>query len=143
MNITVLKGESTDLLKCDEPNADPFYVVVPKDSTDQLRSAADWRAYFANGKWSDNIPPGMRAAQRTAHVPPAQASDGYAVGLEHRRGNVTPISASARFATGHSGSPDGYAIALAARATVRQFPNAAATSNSDGYAAALTRRKES
>lgn len=138
MHITVLRGESTDLLHCKEPDGKPFYIVVPTGSTDELRSAADWQAFFADGRWMENTPASMRSAQWPTHQPIAPR-DGYVVALEHRRDKVTPISSSARFATGHTGSPDGYAIALSAGATVHSFP----TANPDGYAAALANRKDS
>lgn len=133
MNITVLRGESSDLLMCQEPNSKPFCIAVPSGSTNELRSAADWERYFANGTFSAS-PNNMRTAKQ-----PTQPPDGYGVALERRRGNVTAISSSARFATGHTGSPDGYSIALGNRATVHSFPAAVP----DGYAAALARRKES
>ena len=134
MNITVLRGESSDLLMCQEPNTKPFCIAVPSGSADGLRSAADWERYFANGTFSDPAQ-SLRAAKQ-----PTQAPDGYGVALERRRGNVTAITSSARFATGHTGSPDGYSIALGNRATVHSFPAAAVP---DGYATALARRKES
>jgi len=145
-SVTILKGESSDLLQCRD-DIGTFYVVVPTGNTDTLRSAADWAAYFAAGVFHETVPSRLRAAYQREHIP-----DGYLTALSRGADALKP---SPRFATGHTGAPDGYAaslpvvnadvdehdgyaVALSHRATVHQFPTSI-----DGYAAALANRKES
>lgn len=103
----------------------------------QFKSQMDWAKFFAASG---------------APEPP----DGYAVAIAAAKpAAIRPPSA--RMATGHTGAPDGYAdnlpsatapgvdpndgyaVALSHRGAVYPFPAA----NTDGYAVALRRRKES
>lgn len=152
MHIKVLKGSNSDLLECND-EIGTFYVVVPSGSTTNLRSASDWTKYFDSGVFSDKLPLTMRAAQQPQHGQPSPIPDGYATALSSRAASRRPTT---RYATGHTAAPDGYAenlpviaegvdqhdgyaVALAARGAVIPFPAA----NTDGYVAALARRKES
>ena len=102
----------------------------------QFHSEMDWAKFFAASG---------------APEPP----DGYAVAIADRS-RPTAVRPSTRMATGHTGAPDGYAanlpaavapgvdpldgyaVALSKRANVHQFP-----ATTDGYAAAIARRKVS
>lgn len=155
MHIKVLKGKTSDLLACKDASGD-FYVQVPAGSTRNLKTAADWAAYFASGVFSDEMPTNVRSAYRAAFRPhqPAPIPDGYAQAISGR--DTGAMKPSPRFASGHTATPDGYAsnlpvvpadvderdgyaVALSERSNVRQFPS----SDTDGYAAAIARRKVS
>jgi hypothetical protein len=156
MQIKVLKGRSSDLLECTEPNAKPFYIAVPTGTTSHLRSAADWESYFANGVFSEGMPSSIRAA----YEQPEAAPDGYRHAIDART-TPTAVRPTTRFATGHTDSPDGYAAnlhdALGPNAPPpidpldgyenglrqRGIVTLRAVPNPDGYGEALGRRKVS